>query len=361
MTMLVCLLLLSAAIIGLCHLLPRMHSGRPFRASLLAIGGFVMVQIGLSFAIAELKLTPKGAFHELLHQLTDYDDERYVVLLIGSSYTAVGIDPEGLARILSGSGRAAIVHRLAVGGAPHIERLHYLKEYLARAKRKPELVLFEIAGGYDSGPLYQVHQMRFSDRMVAAMDGESAWWALRYLAGADQLSLQQRLIFASEILGELAAHVSHVGFFWNSAPSDEAAILGTEESPPPTHLTDRETAELLERAAGGRDLKPDWPREVPTRWMSAFIAEEIATLQRYGASRLGFYSVPSMQAGDVAYARRFCAAMSDFPCIVGEEPELLAALRYGADWYNFDHLQGAGRDVFTRWLGDRLIEMGQWP
>ena len=57
---------------------------------------------------------------------------------------------------------------------PHLERLHYLREYLARARRKPQLVLFEIAGGYDSGPLYQVHQMRFTDRMVAAMDGSSA-------------------------------------------------------------------------------------------------------------------------------------------------------------------------------------------
>ena len=51
-----------------------------------------------------------------------------------------------------------------MGGAPHLERLHYLKEYLVGAQTKPELALFEIAGGYDNGPLYQAHQMRFSDR-----------------------------------------------------------------------------------------------------------------------------------------------------------------------------------------------------
>src|SRR5262249_56243090 len=110
---------------------------------------------------------------------------------MGWSFSEAGIDPDALAEALADSGRAATVQRFAVGGAPHLERLHYLKEYLARARRKPQLVLFEIAGGYDSSPLYQVHQMRFSDRMVAMMDGSSAWWSLRWLAGADGLRLSR--------------------------------------------------------------------------------------------------------------------------------------------------------------------------
>jgi hypothetical protein len=97
-------------------------------------------------------------------------------LLIGSSFSEKGIGPDAFAEALAHSGRAATVQHLAVGGSPHLERLHYLKEYLARAKRRPQLVPFEIAGGYDSGPLYQVHQMRFSDRMVAMMDGLGAAW-----------------------------------------------------------------------------------------------------------------------------------------------------------------------------------------
>jgi hypothetical protein len=110
--------------------------------------------------------------------------------------------------------------------------------------------------------------------------------------------------------------------------------------------------------AAARDLKPDWPPDVPTPWMSAFIAEAIAMLQRHGVERFAFYSVPSMQGANVAYARRFCAAITKFACIVGENPNLLAQLRHDADWHDFDHLQGAAREVFTRWLGDRLVEMG---
>jgi hypothetical protein len=100
---------------------------------------------------------------------------------------------------------------------------------------------------------------------------------------------------------------------------------------------------------------------VPTRWMGAFLAEEISTLQRRGVERFAFYSVPSMQGANVAYARRFCARMTRFACIVGEDPELLLQLRHGADWYDFDHLQGKGRELFTSWLGDRLVATGVWP
>jgi hypothetical protein len=354
-------LLLGAAMVGLYHLLPRTRPGRPFRAALLVLGGFILAQGGLSAAIVGLGLVPKGPFHDLLHQLTGYDGERPVILLVGSSFSEKGIDPDVLAEALGSSGRAAVVQRLAVGGAPHLERLHYLTEYLVRAKRKPQLVMFEIAGGYDSGPLYQVHQMRFSDRMVAMMDGSSAWWALRWLVTADGLSLAQRFSLGSEILAQLALHVSHIGFLWNSAALREAATYDDGGSPPPTGFTDDDAAELLEQAAAARDLKPDWPPNVPTGWMSAFLAEEIATLQRHSIERFAFYSVPSMQGANVAYARRFCAAMTKFACIIGEDPKLLADLRHGADWYDFDHLQGAAREAFTRWLGDRLVVMGVWP
>ena len=347
---------------GLYHLLPRPRPGRPFGAALLVLGGFILAQAGLSVAISGLGLVPKGPFYDLLHQLTDYDGERPVALLIGSSFSEAGIDPDALAAALGSSGRAVAVRRLAVGGAPHLERLHYLKEYLARAKRKPQLVLFEIAGGYDSGPLYQIHQMRFSDRMVAMMDGSSAWWALRWLAGADGLSLSQRFTLGGEILGQLALHISHVGFLWNSAPVGETVTTyDAGGSPPPTRFSDNDIAELLEQAAAARDLKPDWPQNVPTRWMSAFLAEEIATLRRHSVERFAFYSVPSMQGANVAYGRRFCVAITKFACIIGEDPKLLADLRHGADWYDFDHLQGAAREVFARWLGDRLVEMGVWP
>ena len=121
-------LLLGAAMVGLYHLLPRTRPGPLFRAALLVLSGFILAQGGLSAAIVALGLVPKGSFHDLLHQLTGYDGERPVILFIGSSFSEKGIDPDVLAEALGSSGRAAAVQRLAVGGAPHLERLHYLRE-----------------------------------------------------------------------------------------------------------------------------------------------------------------------------------------------------------------------------------------
>src|SRR5262249_8137908 len=74
-----------------------------FRSALLVIGGFILVQGGLSAAIAELGLVPKGPFHDLLHELTKYDGDRPVVLLIGSSFSGAGIGPDALAEALGRS------------------------------------------------------------------------------------------------------------------------------------------------------------------------------------------------------------------------------------------------------------------
>jgi hypothetical protein len=82
---LACLLLLGAAMTGLYHLLPRMRPAGWSRAVLSVLGGFILAQGGLSAAIAGLGLVPKGPFQDLLHQATDYEGERPVVILVGST------------------------------------------------------------------------------------------------------------------------------------------------------------------------------------------------------------------------------------------------------------------------------------
>ena len=355
------LLVLAGLMVGICHLLPRSLPGRSWTASLFLVIGFILAQGALSVAVTVLGLVPRGPFHEALEHLTDYEGDRPVVLLIGSSFTRAGIDPEALGENLGTSGRNVVVLPLAIAGAPHLERLYYLKEYLSTAKRKPQIVLFEVAGGYDSSPLYQLQQMQFTDRMIAMMDGYSAWWAFRWLFSTDAVGLTTSVVLGGEILAHLGLHVGHIGFLWNSTRADRPAGHDPSSSPPTLHFSDDEVARLIDQAAETRDLKPDWPQNVPSTWMAAFLEEEISTLQRHGVDRFAFYSVPSMQGANVAYARRFCAAMSKFTCIVGEDPQLLAGLRHGTDWYDFDHLQGDGRDLFTKWLGDRLVEQGLLP
>jgi hypothetical protein len=244
-------LALAGLIIGISHLLPRPRPGRLFRAGLIVITGFLATQGVLSCAISALGLVPRGPLHELLEYLTEYDDDRPVVLLVGSSFTQQGIDPEVLAEILGESGRRITVLPLAIGGLSHLERLYYLKEYLAHAKRMPQLVLFEIAGGYDNGPLFQLQQMSFSDRMVAMMDGSSAWWAFRWLFSMDGSGLPTRIVLAGKILAHLSLHVGHIGFLWNSTRAHHPSGYDPRALPPKVQHFRRRSGAL--RRAGSRD------------------------------------------------------------------------------------------------------------
>ena len=99
----------------------------------------------------------------------------------------------------------------------------------------------------------------------------------------------------------------------------------------------------------------------PTNWIRRFIDAEVSILRQYGVDRFAFYSVPSMQGANVAYACRFCAAMSGFPSSIGEDPQLLAGLRRDIDWSDFDHLHGDGRRLYSRWLGGRLLAANILP
>ena len=355
-------LALAGLLIAFCHLLPRPHTGRLWVSWLLIIAGLIIGRGVLSGTIAALGLVATGPLQNVVQYLANYDDDRPVILLVGSSFTQQGVDPDLLAETIGRSGYNVAVLPLAVGGMSHLERLHYLREYLVRAKRVPSAALFEIAGGYDNGPLFQLQQMRFSDRMVAMMDGSSAWWAFRWLLSGDTPGSTSRFVLGGDILAHLGLHLGHVGFLWNSTRINHAGnydphVLPSKEQ----HFTDDEVARLVTHAAQTHDLRSDWPQDVPTKWMSAFLEAEMSALQRRGVSRFAFYSVPTMQGANAAYARRFCDAMSKFVCIVGEDPQLLAGLEQDADWYDFDHLHGEGRRLYTRWLGERLLAQELLP
>src|SRR5690242_18707083 len=106
-------LLLAGLIIGICHLLPRSPLGRSLTAWAFITVAFIAAQGALSGVITALGLTPRGPLHDVLEYLTDYDGDRPVVLLVGSSFTQQGVDPEVLAETLGTSGHKVTVLSLA--------------------------------------------------------------------------------------------------------------------------------------------------------------------------------------------------------------------------------------------------------
>src|SRR5258708_19183860 len=189
-------LALGSFVLGGCHLLPRSPPGRSLIVCLFLVIGFIGTQGMLSATIAALGLVPRGPLHDLVEYLTDYDGDRPVVLLVGSSFTQQGVDPDVLADTLGSSGRSVAVLPLAIGGLSHLERLYYLKDYLAHAKRMPQLVLFEIAGGYYNWPLVQLPQMLVFHRLGAVIGGGNTRGAFRWLFTKGASPLTNRIVLA---------------------------------------------------------------------------------------------------------------------------------------------------------------------
>ena len=132
--------------------------------------------------------------------------------------------------------------------------------------------------------------------MVAMMDGTSAWWAFRWLLSGDTPGATSRLVLGGDILAHLGLQLDHVGFLWNSTRINHAGNYDLHVLPPKEqHFTDDEVARLVTHAAQTQELRADWPQDVPTKWMSAFLEGEMLALQRRGVNRFAFYSVPTMQ------------------------------------------------------------------
>src|SRR6267378_1248691 len=93
-------LALGSLIVAGCHLLPRSPPGRLMAACLFLVVGFIGTQGMLSGTITALGLVPRGPLHDLVEYLTDYDGDRPVVLLIGSSFTQQGRLDRPLERLL---------------------------------------------------------------------------------------------------------------------------------------------------------------------------------------------------------------------------------------------------------------------
>jgi hypothetical protein len=116
-------LTLGSLIVAGCHLLPRSPPSRSLSACLFAVTAFIGIQGLLSGTMTALGLVPRGPLHDLVEYLADYDGDRPVVLLVGSSFTQQGVDLDVLAETLGNSDRSIAVLPLAIGGLSHLARL----------------------------------------------------------------------------------------------------------------------------------------------------------------------------------------------------------------------------------------------
>jgi hypothetical protein len=323
---------------------------------MLALGGFVGAEAALGVLLPRLGLVPNLQAMEMLKYLAALQSDRPILLLVGSSYSQYGIDETGLETALDAAGHKMTVARLGFGGLSIPERLYYIRRYLAAAKQQPAIVLFEIAAYYDTQPLKMFERNLFTRREIAALDADNLRLSLDWVWGPDG-EPSNRLTLTAELLAHFALRALEAGFLPNSIWQAALPASRFSGTPPKTaHFTDAAIIADLAKGRSGAAMAP-----VPSLWTRQTIAEEIRLFRAGGVARFGFYAPPSRYAGEPIYARQFCRAVTEYPCIPAEDPALLDALGHDEDWLDDTHLQGPGRERYTAWLADRLAASGMLP
>jgi hypothetical protein len=335
----------------------RRHSRLP--AAGLALAGFAAAEFGLSAVWPGIGLVPDLSTMRMVKYLADVETDRPILLLVGSSLAQYGVDETALETALDAAGHPMTVIRLGFGGLSIPDRLYYIRQYLALAKRKPAAVLFEVSAYYDLKPLKQFEQNLFTRREITVMDAGTLRLSLEWVLGPEG-DPSQRVTLAAELLAHFALHALQAGFLPNSAWLTALPANPARGMPPKTgHFTEAEITADLAAGQSGQTLSaeatvPGVPVAVPTRWVRQATQEATALFRAGGVTRFGFFAPPSPRPDEAIYARQFCVAMTDYPCIAAEDPALIAALGHDEDWLDKTHLQGPGRRLYTVWLAARL-------
>jgi hypothetical protein len=345
------------------QVLPQIRHARYRQSRLAATGlvlaGFAATEFWLSAVLPSVGLVPDLSTMRMVKYLADVQTDRPILLLVGSSLTQYGIDETALETALDTAGHPMTVIRLGFGGLSIPDRLYYIRQYLALAKRKPAAVLFEVSAYYDLLPLKNFEQNLFTRREIAVMDAGTLRLCLDWVLGPEG-DPSKRVTLAAELLAHFALHALQAGFLPNSAWLTALPANPARGIPPKTgHFTDAEITADLAAGQSGQTLStgatvPGVPVTIPTRWTRDATGEETELFRAAGVTRFGYFAPPSPYPDEPIYARKFCAAMIDYPCIPTEDPALIAALAHDADWLDTTHLVGPGRQLYTAWLAARL-------
>jgi hypothetical protein len=351
----------SIVLVAATHALRRVRPKGGISPFILLTFGIILGEIGISATIAVFGLHYNLRTIQMVESLAGLPTDRPIVLLVGSSLTQYAIDGDLLAQQLTAAGHPVTFGRLGLGGLSIAERYHYIKQYLAIARRRPSMVLFEISKYYDTDPLRQLQQNPYAAQEVAGMGLDTAWLSLEWLIEPyNDDPLDRRIMLAGTIIGHLLLNTIHAGFMPLSISAGRMSHSASDEEPrKQAWFGDAFFARELATITEPLDDSSRVP--IPNPWLSRILEMELGLFRADGAKVFGFYQTPTTLRQEYSYGASFCSAMVAFPCIMAGDPELLAGLSHDEDWYDRMHLIGEGRRLYTLWFADRLLKQTTLP
>jgi len=282
--------------------------------------------------------------------------EKNVLILDGGSYAARALDPEALTEELEKLGFSVKVVHLGLGAANHFERYRMQEEIVESALLMPRpgqrwLLLAEVQSGYDYQPLAQLGENQDTERTFHYLTPTNAWYALQAMSDLKnrESSLQQPFwtVFRHSLVNTFNVGVSSWLVPDSRIKSQSGFVRGTRDGKYRYRGLD---GVLAEATNPGPPLPvPDWLFEIREARLRALWAERV--------TRWIYYGVPSTNPNGLRYVRTFCSVTKE-KCISPDDLKLLTKLDSAPLWYNAGHLSTKGAPIYSRWLAQRLAELG---
>jgi len=291
--------------------------------------------------------------------------DRPIIILEGSSLTQFGVDGEELERGLAKRGLDATVLQFSLSGANHLERLHMLDVFLGELspeqresfRKARVLLLGEVSDSYDENPLFLFEKEAYTGRSLVYLGPSNALAAWR----AYRLRGERPWAVFWPLVEHAALNEFCVGVFSDMRPPDRKkraasffALTGTKgkfdyAKTIAAYDSDPET-EAGPEAFPGRLPYPQWVSyyELSHGRLGDFV------------DHMGFFALPSLEAGRRLYQTAFAAHLPPHTAMIGPPARtIMERLRGPGYWFDGVHPQGEGAKIFTGWLADEIVE--QWP
>jgi hypothetical protein len=280
---------------------------------------------------------------------------RNLLVLEGSSQSALGLDAGRIEDDLRHAGYDVTVVDLAISGGNLLERYTLMRRFTAEMHQRGipypanTRVLFELHPQYDRDPLrffsyykdtlQTYYYSRFSNFFYA-------WHAYRDAGGAvDKLALTT--------FGDFFSHCMVWTFKIGMLPKMQEFDRLTPMQPftpfdgPP---------------ARGTYKQQDFP-DLRTRYRPGVVhvdaidrrTQRAAALFGDNLSGEGFFLVPSRDPRKMDYGHRACGMALAPVCIDSSGPDIYGALPGKTSYYDRDHLNTGGARIYSDWFAQQLI------
>ncbi len=288
-----------------------------------------------------------------------------ILILEGGSYAARAIDAEALETQLEKRGYSVRVLPFCRPGAPQLERVAELQHFvrqagpavLAELNQRNLLLLSEIHAGYNLNPVSQLSSNLFSSRTLGYLQPDLTRQAIQglWLSHLYDGTKAPTAGVCYDVLSHGLLNAFNVGALLRYEHWTETKTLsprfGLDQNKKKPVISKFPITNILNEFTRAATNQP-----LDLRWLQLVDADLTATGLKY---RRVYFSTPSHSRDNLQHIARFEATFTQTSSLsLAGETNLLMRLSPPEMWYDDNHLNKFGAEVYTEWLGNQIVAEG---